>query len=254
MNRARPDRPLGTVIGLAAAWAAFFWLVAQQELWGATMRRLFPQVSTPIYERNTLWELTWQHLGLTATAMGLVIVIGVGLGLWATRRQGREFLPLVNNLTTVGQTFPPIAVLFLALPLVGFGGTGAIAALTLYALLPVTRSTVLGLQAVEAPQLDAAQGLGLSPLQQLWRLEVPVALPAILSGIRTALVLTIATATLAPMVGTGGLGVPIIAGLGADNLALILQGAIPVALLALLGELSMRTLERWLTPWRPTAE
>ncbi|WP_261664772.1 ABC transporter permease [Deinococcus sp. Marseille-Q6407] len=234
---------------LAAGWAAFFWLVSAQDLWARTMHRLFPNVSTPVYERNTLWQLTWQHLALTGFTMALVLVIGVGLGTWATRPQGRPFLPLVNNLTTVGQTFPPIAVLFLALPLVGFGNIGAIAALTLYALLPVTRSTVLGLQGVETPVLDAARGLGLSPAQQLWRLEVPVALPAILSGIRTALVLTIATATLAPMVGTGGLGVPIVAGLGADNLALILEGAVPVALLALLGNLTMRALERWLTPW-----
>lgn len=234
---------------LAAGWAAFFWLVAAQELWARGLHALFPQVSTPIYERNTLWELTWEHLSLTGVTMGLVVLLGVSLGVWATRPQGRAFLPLVNNLTTVGQTFPPIAVLFLALPLVGFGATGAIAALTLYALLPVTRSAVLGLEGVDAPVADAARGLGLSPAQQLWRLEVPVALPAILAGIRTALVLTIATATLAPMVGTGGLGVPIIAGLGADNLALIVQGALPVALLALLGDLTMRTLERWLTPW-----
>ncbi|GHF95453.1 amino acid ABC transporter permease [Deinococcus piscis] len=236
---------------LAAGWAAFFWLVSAQELWARVMGALFPQVSTPVYERNTLWELTWQHLGLTGVTMTLVVLIGVGLGVWTTRAQGHAFLPLVNNLTTVGQTFPPIAVLFLALPLVGFGATGAVAALTLYALLPVTRSTVLGLQSVDRPVLDAARGLGLSAAQRLWRLEVPVALPAVLAGIRTALVLTIATATLAPMVGTGGLGVPIIAGLGADNLALILQGAIPVALLALLGDLTMRTLERWLTPWVP---
>ncbi|MDO4262726.1 MAG: ABC transporter permease [Deinococcus sp.] len=234
---------------VVAGWAAFFWLVAAQGLWARALHRLFPGVSAPVYGRNTLWELTWQHLGLTGVTMALVVLIGVGLGVWATRPQGRAFLPLVNNLTTVGQTFPPVAVLFLALPLVGFGSVGAVAALTLYALLPVARSTVLGLQGVQAPVLDAARGLGLSASQQLWRLEVPVALPAMLAGIRTALVLTIATATLAPMVGTGGLGVPIIAGLGADNLALILQGAIPVALLALLGDLSMRTLERWLTPW-----
>lgn len=243
------SRPGLQVALLAAGWAAFFWLVSAQELWARTLSRLFPGVSTPVYERNTLWELTWQHVSLTGVTMALVLLIGVGLGVWATRPQGRAFLPLVNNLTTVGQTFPPIAVLFLALPLVGFGAVGAVAALTLYALLPVTRSTVLGLQGVEAPVLDAARGLGLSAAQRLWRLEVPVALPAILSGIRTALVLTVATATLAPMVGTGGLGVPIIAGLGADNLALILQGAVPVALLALLGDFTMRTLERRLTPW-----
>ncbi|MFC6592040.1 ABC transporter permease [Deinococcus lacus] len=234
---------------VAVGWAAFFWLTAQQDLWERVLRGLFPQVSTPIYGRNTLWELTWQHLGLTAAALGLVLAVGLSLSLWVTRPQGRAFLPLVNNLTTVGQTFPPVAVLFLALPVAGFGPRAAIAALALYALLPVTRSAVLGLQSVPPPVLDAAEGLGLTPAQQLWRLEVPLALPAVLAGIRTALVLTIATATLAPMVGTGGLGVPIIAGLGAANLALILEGAVPVALLALLSDLSLRRLEEWLTPW-----
>lgn len=247
-HAARPKAMLPWVL-LAVAWAAFFWLMSAQGLWVQVLSRLFPKVSTPVYERSTLWELTLQHLGLTGLSMGLVLVLGIGLGVWATRRAGRAFLPLVNNLTTVGQTFPPIAVLFLALPLVGFGPVGAVAALTLYALLPVTRSTVLGLQAVPPPVMDAARGLGLSPAQRLWRLEIPVALPAILSGIRTALVLTLATATLAPMVGTGGLGVPIIAGLGANNLALVLQGALPVAGLALLGDLTMRMLERQLTPW-----
>ncbi len=244
-----PHRALEIALVLAA-WAAFLWLMSAQSLWAKGLGRLFPEVSTPVYERSTLWQLFLQHVQLSGITMALVTVIGVGLGLWVTRPAGRACLPLVSNLTAVGQTFPPVAVLFLALPVVGFGPAGAIAALTLYALLPVTRSTVLGLQNVPAPVREAALGLGLSPAQQLGWLELPLALPAILTGLRTALVLTIATATLAPMVGTGGLGVPVIAGLGAGNLALILQGAVPVALLALLSDWTLRLLERWLTPWR----
>lgn len=235
--------------GPLLAWALFFWLVSAQELWRRGLTRLFPNVSTPIYERGTLLDLTGQHLALVGLTMGLVVVVGVGLGVWATRRAGLAFLPLVNNLTTVGQTFPPIAVLVLALPLLGFGQKAAVTALFAYALLPVTRGVILGLQSVPAEVQDAAQGLGLSERQRLTRLEWPAALPSTLAGIRTALVLTVATAALAPLVAVGGLGVPIIAGLGSDNLALILQGAVPVALLALLCEWTLRVVERVLTPW-----
>ena len=237
------------LLGPLAGWLAFFVLVAAQQGWKTVLSRLFPQVGTPIYERDTLLALTLQHLQLTGVSMALVLLVGLSLGVWATRRRGQPFLPLVNNLTTVGQTFPPVAVLFLALPILGFGPRAAILALFAYALLPVTRGVILGLQSVPENVQDAARGLGLSERERLWRLEWPAALPSTLAGIRTALVLTVATATLAPLVGTGGLGVPIIAGLGADNLALILEGAVPVALLALLCDWTLRVLERGLTPW-----
>lgn len=243
---ARRWRP---VLGPLLGWLAFFALVSAQQGWKAALSRLFPQVSTPVFERETLLALTAQHLQLTGLSMLLVLAAGLTLGLWATRRRGQPFLPLVGNLTTVGQTFPPVAVLFLALPILGFGPRAAILALFAYALLPVTRGVILGLQSVPADVQDAARGLGLSERERLWRLEWPAALPSTLAGIRTALVLTVATATLAPLVGTGGLGVPIIAGLGADNLALILEGAVPVALLALLCDWTLRVLERSLAPW-----
>ena len=242
-------RRAGPLLGPLLGWLAFFALVSAQGAWAAALARLFPDLSTPIYARETLLALTGQHLGLTALTMLPVLAVGVALGLWSTRRRGQAFLPLVDNLTTVGQTFPPVAVLFLALPLLGFGPRAAVLALFAYALLPVTRGVVLGLQSVPEPVLDAARGLGLSERERLWRLEWPAALPSTLAGIRTALVLTVATASLAPLVGTGGLGVPIIAGLGADNLALILEGAVPVALLALLCDWTLRQLEQVLTPW-----
>ena len=170
--------------GPLLAWALFFWLVSAQDLWRSVLTRLFPKVSTPVYERGTLLELTGQHLVLVGLTMGLVIVVGVGLGVWTTRRAGLAFLPLVNNLTTAGQTFPPIAVLVLALPILGFGQKAAVIALFAYALLPVTRGVVLGLQSVPADVRDAAQGLGLSEGQRLTRLEWPAALPSTLAGIR----------------------------------------------------------------------
>lgn len=246
-SRAAGLRSGGVLLGLA--WLALAALIAAQGLWKTVLSALFPNIRTPVYERNTLLELTLQHLSLTLEAMLIVLVVGGVLGIWVTRRSGRAFLPLVNNIITVGQTFPPVAVLFLALPILGFGSKAALVALVAYALLPVTRGLILGLQSVPPEVQDAAKGLGLSESRRLTRLELPFARPAMMAGIRTALVLTIATTALTPLVGTGGLGVPIIAGLGADNLALILQGAIPVALLAILSDLTLRHLEQRWTPW-----
>ena len=160
------------------------------------------------------------------------------------------FLRLLENILTVGQTFPPTAVLFLMLPILGFGPQAAILSLLIYGLLPTVRGGLTGIQNVPRDALEAAQGSGMGPGQLFWRLELPLALPSLLAGIRTSLILIVATATIAPLVGTGGLGVPIIAGLGNGNLALVVEGAIPVAVLALLSEASMRALEFLLTPWR----
>ena len=120
----------------------------------------------------------------------------------------------------------------------------------LYGLLPLVRNSLEALASLPADVLDAARGMGYSRWQLLWHVELPLALPVILAGVRTSLVLILATATVAPLVGGGGLGVPIIAGLAVSNLAFVAQGAIAVALLALLLDWTMGRLEKVLTPWR----
>lgn len=230
---------------LLALWILAFVGFAQQSLWA----KLLSPIGV-LYERNTLLELTWQHLQLSLSAMLGVLIIGLPLVVLSTRSAGNVFLRLLENILTVGQTFPPTAVLFLMLPILGFGPQAAILSLLIYGLLPTVRGGLTGIQNVPRDALEAAQGSGMGPGQLFWRLELPLALPSLLAGIRTSLILIVATATIAPLVGTGGLGVPIIAGLGNGNLALVVEGAIPVAVLALLSEASMRALEFLLTPWR----
>ncbi|PYE51132.1 ABC transporter permease [Deinococcus yavapaiensis] len=235
---------------LIASWALTWALFAWQDFWRTALHALFHDVTTPVFERATLLTLVWQHLGLSLGAFGLVVLIGLPLAILVTRGAGRAFLPLASNVVAVGQTFPPTAVLFLALPIFGFGPTAAVLALFLYGLLPVVRGTLTGLESVSDSARDAARGMGMNGLQLLTRLDLPLALPAMLAGLRASLVLLISTATIAPLVGTGGLGVPIIAGLSVGNLALVLQGAVPVALLAILTDWTVRAVERRVTPWQ----
>lgn len=238
------------LVAAVGLWLLAFLLFSQQNLWAALLGRIFPFADPVLFERATLLRLVMQHLQIALTSMVFVIIVGIPLAVFCTRKQGLAFLPLVENIVAIGQTFPPVAVLFLALPIFGFGTLAPILALFFYGLLPTVRGTLLGLRAVLPELKDAALGSGMNPWQLLRRLEFPLALPAILAGLRTSLVLIIATTSIAPLVGTGGLGVPILAGLTTNNSSLLLQGAIPVAILALLSDYTMRSLERLITPWR----
>jgi osmoprotectant transport system permease protein len=234
----------------ALLWLLAFFLFSQQGLWATILGSIFPNADPVLFERASLFSLVIQHLQISLTSMAFVILIGIPLAIFCTRQQGLAFLPLVENIVAVGQTFPPVAVLFLALPIFGFGTLAPILALFFYGLLPTVRGTLLGLRAV-APELkDAALGSGMNGFQLLRRLELPLSLPAILAGLRSSFVLIIATTSIAPLVGTGGLGVPMLAGLTTNNTSLLLEGAIPVAILALLSDYTMRSIERLLTPWR----
>ena len=238
-------------LGLAGAVVLFIgllFLFAQQSWWAAFLGWLFPNQSTVLFERTTLFALTLQHLVIVGASVGIIMAIGLPLGVWLTRPSGRPFLPLASNLLSVFQTFPPIAVLALALPFFGFGLRPTLIALVAYGLLPVTRNTIAGLEGVPATLKEAAQGMGMGPWQRLWRLELPLATRVILAGVRTSVVYTIGTATVAPIIGAGGLGVPIIAGLAVRNLALVIEGALPVALLALVVDFGLGRLEVALTP------
>jgi osmoprotectant transport system permease protein len=146
------------------------------------------------------------------------------------------------------QTIPSIALLALMIPLFGIGWMPAIVALFLYSLLPILRNTITALLTVDPLLRRVAVGMGLTPLQQVRWLLLPMALPTILAGVRTAAVISIGTATLAAFVGAGGLGEPIVTGLSLNDPRLILQGAVPAALLALATELAFELLERRLVP------
>lgn len=207
------------------------------------MRFLFPRESQVMHPRASLLVLVWEHIRLVAISSTITITIGVPVGIWVTRTSGKDFLPIVTALTSFGQTFPPVAVLALAVPMLGFGLLPTVVALFLYGLLPVVRNTIAGLQAVPDNLLDAAHGMGMSQMQTLFRVEIPLSARVILAGVRISVIINIGTAMIGAVIGAGGLGSPIIAGLVQDNVAYILEGSVPAALLAVLADQLLGNIE-----------
>ena len=191
--------------------------------------------------RNTL-----RHLQLTVIALVMACLAGTGLSL-AVYRSGRA-AGLVLYLAGLIQTVPSIALLALMIPLLGVGMLPAIVALFLYSLLPILRNAITALTTIDPVYRRVAEAMGLTRRQQLRYVLMPLAYPHILAGIRTAAVISIGTATLAAFIGAGGLGEPIVTGLALNNTSLILQGAIPAALLAVATEIAFSGLERQMIP------
>jgi len=221
-----------TILGILTGF--FCLLVFWTKLWSWAFTKFFPSLDTVIYEMAGFPELVMEHIALVAVSSGLATIIGLAAGIVVTRTWGRDFLPAVNALASMGQTFPPVAVLALAVPVVGFGFKPTVIALFLYGLLPVIRNTIVGLESVSADVLDAASGMGMTPGQVLTKVELPLSAPVILAGVRISTVINIGTATLGATIGAGGLGKAIIAGLISDNPAFILEGAILVGLFAII--------------------
>ncbi len=233
-----------------ALWLTLF-LIAVIGAMGCSaplFRALFADNPHPVYTRATFFELTLAHCQLVALSSFVAAVIGIGLAIFVTRDAGREFSGVVSAIAAVGQTFPPVAVLALAVPLLGYGAAPALAALTLYAVLPILDGALTGLHAVPAAVRDAASGMGFAPAGLLWRIDLPLALPFILAGLRNAVIINIGTATISSSVGALSLGSPILEGLAASNAAYVLQGALIVALLAVVADRIFSALETALRP------
>lgn len=194
----------------------------------------------------SLARYTLQHLALVAVSLVLAIALAVPLGILAARR--RRLGQIVMGLTGILQTVPSLALFVFMIPLFGIGARPAIAALFLYSLLPIVRNTYLGLAGIEPSLLESAAALGLPPRVRLWRIELPLALRSILAGIKIAAVINVGTATLGALIGAGGYGQPILAGIRLDSVPLIMEGAVPAALLALLMQGVFELIERALTP------
>jgi osmoprotectant transport system permease protein len=197
-----------------------------------------------IYNQGSLLSLTLQHLRTVCLATIASTSLAVALGIFVTRPSGAEFLPLSRSLVNIGQTFPPIAVLAIAVPLVGFGEKPTFIALFLYGLLPIFENTLTGLMQVPTQALEAARGMGMSARQRLVDVELPLAFPVILAGIRLSVIISLGTATIGSTVAAKGLGEVIIAGLQSNNIAFVLQGGLVVALLAVLIHDGLGLLER----------
>ena len=213
-------------------------------------------VDTTVRERSLLpllWQRRWVtarltgwHLVLTGCAEVLACLVAIPLGIAVSRKPRLAATAL--GAAGVMQTIPSIALLAFMLPLFGIGATTAIAALFLYGLLPILRNTVTGLRGVDAQVAEVARGLGMTPGQLLRQVELPLATPVIVAGVRTSTVINIGTATLAAFIGAGGLGEPIVTGLTVTDMNLILSGALPAAVLAVCVDACLAGVERWATP------
>jgi osmoprotectant transport system permease protein len=195
--------------------------------------------------RGQILQLTIEHVWLVGISMLLAIAIGIPLGILVTRRPWLS-KPIIGG-ANIAETIPSLALFGFLLPVPWLGDRAdrlAIAALTLYALLPIIRNTAAGINGVDPAVREAARGMGMTDRQVLFQVELPLATAVILAGVRVATVLTIGIATIAAAVGAGGLGEFIFRGLAMVNDQLILAGAIPAAALALLADLALGLMER----------
>jgi osmoprotectant transport system permease protein len=192
--------------------------------------------------QDRFWEAMGRHLALSLSALAISVLVGVPLGLWISRRARAAELA-INGFGAL-RLVPSLAILFLALPYLGTGFRPALFALTLLALPPVLINTYAGIRNVDRAVVEAATGMGMEATQVLRQIELPIALPAIIAGIRTAAVEVIASATLAAFIGGGGLGDFVTRGFALYDVRIMLVGAVPVAVLALLSEAALAGLQR----------
>jgi osmoprotectant transport system permease protein len=233
-------------------WVGLFFaaLLLRMDVLRPLLQRAFPAVEPVIYNRDSFFALFLSQLGLVAAASLGASLVGVALAIFVTRPAGRDFRAMVNALATIGQTFPPAAVLAITVPMVGFGARPTVIALFLYGLLPIIENAVAGLEGVPSGVREAAEGMGLSAWQRLWQVEMPLAAPVILAGIRISVTIAIGTATIGSTVGALTLGTPIFDGLVTNKLPFVVEGAVLVALFAILTDMLFARVEGWL---RPTA-
>jgi len=218
-------------VGVALALAALAHPAVAAGLWSAA--GLGPAASFPAAR---LVELAGAHALLALAGVGGAAAIGVGLGLAATRPAGRPLRPLIEALGAGAQAAPPVVVVALAFPALGFGFAPTAIALVAYATMPILRATIDGIETVPADVAEAARAMGLTRAQRLREIELPLAAPLIGAALRSATVLAVATAAVGALAGAPTLGTPIVLGLQSQNALVVLQGATATASLAFLGE------------------
>jgi osmoprotectant transport system permease protein len=226
MSRVLVFNPLTLL--MAALLALAWWLPHSTDIFAA----LFPALERPVYLQEPLLDLLLQHVLLVGASSAVAVVLGTLAGVFTLQPMGRAFAHVVQAVASLGQAVPPVAVLALAVPVVGFGDGPALVALSLYGLLPVVQATRSGLLAVSRDVRSAALAMGMSRWQIFKNVDVPLALPVWLSGVRLSTIINIGTATVASTVGAKSLGTPIVVGLSGFNTAYVIQGAVLVGLLA----------------------
>ncbi|NHM30228.1 osmoprotectant update ABC transporter permease/substrate-binding subunit OpuFB [Neobacillus terrae] len=192
--------------------------------------------------QSQLLSALLEHIQISLIALFFSILIAIPLGIYLTKKQ--KIAEGIIGITAILQTIPSLALLGLLIPLFGIGKVPAIIALVIYALLPILRNTYTGIKGVDTSLIEAARAMGMNKRQRLLKVELPLATPVIMAGIRTAMVLIVGTATLAALIGAGGLGDIILLGIDRNNSSLIILGAIPAAILAILFDFFLRQFER----------
>jgi len=205
--------------------------------------------------RDDIVYLTIQHVELVAWAGGLSILTGVPMGILLSRTFMRPVAELVMQVFNVGSTIPTLAILALSMSFLGIGTVPAVFGLWAATLLPIVHNTYAGMRSVSPHLVESARGMGMTPMQLLWRVELPNATFVIFSGIRTALTVCVGSAPLVFLVGAGGLGELIFTGISLDDLPMMLAGAIPTALFAVfvdfvVGQLQYHLVPRGINPHR----
>lgn len=201
-----------------------------------------------LQHRGDVLYLIRQHMLLAAVSGALAIAIGIPIGILITRGRFRAIGTILAQIVNLGSTIPTLAILALAMTFLGLGAPSAIFGLTALTLLPIVLNTVAGLQAVPRHLIEAARGMGMTPSQILRRVELPNAVFVILAGIRTAVAINIGTVPLAFLIGGGGLGELIFSGIDLMEPGMLLAGAIPTALLAILVDFAVGQAQFWLVP------
>ncbi|MDK9711055.1 ABC transporter permease [Acidaminobacter sp.] len=192
--------------------------------------------------RTPLHMLAWQHFFIVVVSTSLAVVTSLLLGSLVHLTQNAELKSLVLSVSAIGETVPSAAVIALSVPLLGYGNLTCMLALYLYAILPVVRNTIVGMETIPYSVREAGTGMGMTRFQQFLHIDIPLAAPIILTGIRTALVINISAATIGATVGAGGFGVPIISGIRVYDPLMVVQGSVPVLFMAMFADKSLRLL------------
>ncbi|WID96640.1 ABC transporter permease [Bosea vestrisii] len=233
------------VTGLQSAFRLL--LIAGVFAFGAYLQStgLLPAI---LQHRGDVLYLIRQHLALAAMSGAIAIVVGIPLGIVLTRPRFEMFADAVTQVVNLGTTIPTLALLAISMSVLGIGAPPVIFALFVLTLLPIVLNTIAGLRSVPQPLIEVARGMGMTPHQILFRVELPNAVFVILAGVRTALAINIGTVPLAFLIGGGGLGELIFTGIDLMEPSMLLAGAIPTALLAVLVDFLIGQIQFWLVP------
>lgn len=200
------------------------------------------------YKPSVIWEplykMAFDYISVVIIASLISLIIAFVAAMLAHVYKWNQFKELMDNITDIGTTFPTIALIAILVPIMGYGFKPIIVALIIYGLLPIWTNTMKGLSEVDKEVVGAAVGMGMSPWQVLLQVELPLAIPLILSGIKTTIIINIAATSIGAVVGAGGLGMPIVSGIRTNEPILIIKGAVPIALLATLTDRLFYRLER----------